>query len=72
VPKPPSRRTTDFIQGFIFSDITQRTHKTEKMSIARQALGKHVPAATNAQATIEVLLETMCFIQSVQSGYNRI
>jgi hypothetical protein len=27
------------------------------MSIARQRLGKHVPAATETQATIEVLLD---------------
>jgi hypothetical protein len=27
--------------------------KSEEMSIARQLLGKHIPAATNTQATIE-------------------
>jgi hypothetical protein len=30
-------------------------------AISRQRLGKHVPAATNAHATIQVLLETGCF-----------
>jgi hypothetical protein len=30
-------------------------------SIFRQLLCKHVPAATNRRATIEVLLETGCF-----------
>jgi hypothetical protein len=29
--------------------------------VSRQRLGKHVPAATNRRATIEVLLETGCF-----------
>jgi hypothetical protein len=36
--------------------------------ISRQQLGKHVPAATDTHATIEVLLETLFTIQSVQKG----
>jgi hypothetical protein len=43
----------------------------EETSIASQRLGKHVPAATNMQATLDVLLETMFSIRSVQSGYKR-
>jgi hypothetical protein len=43
----------------------------EKTTIARQRLGKHVPAAKNTQTTIEVLLETMVSIRSVPSGYKR-
>jgi hypothetical protein len=54
------------------------------MSIGRQRLGKHIPAATNTLATIEnpvskqqigthttigVLLETMFSVLSVQNGY---
>jgi hypothetical protein len=41
------------------------------MSLARQRLGTHVPAATNTQATIEILLETMFSIRSVHGGYKR-
>jgi hypothetical protein len=41
----------------------------EEKIIARQWLGKHVPMVTNMQATIEVLLETIFSIQSMQSGY---
>jgi hypothetical protein len=33
----------------------------EETSIARQRLGKHVPAATNRQATIELLLRSRVF-----------
>jgi hypothetical protein len=55
----------------------------EQTFIARQRLGKHIPAATNTQATIEesvskqriskhtkigVLLETMFSFWSMQSG----
>jgi hypothetical protein len=43
----------------------------EETFITRQRLGKHVPAGTNTQATIKVLLETMFSIRSVQSGYKR-
>jgi hypothetical protein len=42
----------------------------QKTSTIRQWLGKHVPAATNTQATIKVL-EMMFSIRSVQSGYKR-
>jgi hypothetical protein len=53
--------------------------------VAKQLLGKHIPAATNKQATIEapipkqrigkhtsigVLLEMVFSVRSVQSGYN--
>jgi hypothetical protein len=38
------------------------------MLIARQRLGKHVPAATNTQATVEVLSEAM-FISSVHEKW---
>jgi hypothetical protein len=39
-------------------------------SIARQRLGKHVPAGTNTQATIEELLETVFSVVSVLRLYN--
>jgi hypothetical protein len=58
--------------------------KSEEASISRQKLGKHIPSATNKQATIEkrvskqrivkhttirLLLETVISVRSVQSGY---
>jgi hypothetical protein len=43
----------------------------EETFIARQRLGKHVPVVTNKQTTIDVLLETMFSIRSVQRGYKR-
>jgi hypothetical protein len=43
----------------------------EETLIARQRLGEHIRAATNTQATVEVLLEMMFSIRSVQSDYNR-
>jgi hypothetical protein len=36
--------------------------------VSIQGIGKHVPAATNNNTTIELLLETMFSIRSVQSG----
>jgi hypothetical protein len=33
-----------------------------KTTVSGQRLGKHVPAATNTHATIELLLETGCFL----------
>jgi hypothetical protein len=60
--------------------------KSEETSIARQVLGKHIPAATNTHATIEepaskqqirkhatigVLLETVFSVRSVQSVYKK-
>jgi hypothetical protein len=41
----------------------------EETSIARQWLGKQVFTATDMRATIEELLGTMFYLQSVQSGY---
>jgi hypothetical protein len=40
-----------------------------RRTASRQRLGKHVPAATNTHATIEVLLETVFSTRSVQRGY---
>jgi hypothetical protein len=37
--------------------------------VSRQRIGRHVPAAMNTQTIIELLLETVFSIQSVQSGY---
>jgi hypothetical protein len=37
--------------------------------VSRQRIGKHVPAATNTNTTIELLLETVFSTRSVQSGY---
>jgi hypothetical protein len=41
----------------------------EKKFIVTQRLGKQFSTATDTQATIEQLLETMFSIKSVQSGY---
>jgi hypothetical protein len=38
-------------------------------AICRQRLGKHVPAATDTHATIQILLETVFSTRSVQRGY---
>jgi hypothetical protein len=43
----------------------------EETSIARKRFGKHVPFATNMQATIDILFETIFSIRSVQSVYKR-
>jgi hypothetical protein len=43
----------------------------EETFIARKRLGKHVLAATNTQATMEVLLGAMFSTRSVKSGYKR-
>jgi hypothetical protein len=45
--------------------------ESQKTSVARQRLGKHVPAATNREAAIGILLDTMFSIRSVQIGYKR-
>jgi hypothetical protein len=45
--------------------------EAEETSITRQRLGKHIPGATNMQLKIDVLLETMFSVRSVQSGYKR-
>jgi hypothetical protein len=42
----------------------------EESNIARQRLGKQVSEATDTQATIHTLLETMFSIRSVQNGYS--
>jgi hypothetical protein len=39
------------------------------MQRPRDKLGKHVPAATHTHATMELFLETVSFIRSVQKGY---
>jgi hypothetical protein len=39
------------------------------MAAARKRLGKHVPAETDTQASIEILLETVFSTRSVQMGY---
>jgi hypothetical protein len=45
--------------------------ESEGTSIPRQRFGKHVRAAMSTEVTIEVLLEKMFHIRSVQSGYKR-
>jgi hypothetical protein len=45
--------------------------ESEETSIPRQWFGKYVLAATSTEVTIEVLLETMFHIRSVQSCYQR-
>jgi hypothetical protein len=42
----------------------------EKTSIARKRLDEHVPAATNALATIHELLKTACSVGSAPRIYN--
>jgi hypothetical protein len=42
---------------------------SETTFVSRQRLGKHIPAATDTHATIEVLLETAFSIRSLQMGY---
>jgi hypothetical protein len=37
--------------------------------VSRQRVGKHVPAETNTNTEIELLLEKVFSIQSLQSGY---
>jgi hypothetical protein len=37
--------------------------------VSRQRIAKHVPAATNTNITIELLLETVFSTRSVQYGY---
>jgi hypothetical protein len=34
-----------------------------------QGLGKHVPAATDTYATIEILMEAVFYIRPVKRGY---
>jgi hypothetical protein len=41
----------------------------ETTFVSRQRLGKHVPAATDMHATIEVLLEMVLSTRSVQRSY---
>jgi hypothetical protein len=38
-------------------------------AVARQQLSKHVPAAMDMHATIDILLETVFYTQSMQRGY---
>jgi hypothetical protein len=46
--------------------------KPEETGIARQRLSKNITAATNTQATLEVLLETTFSPRALQSCYERI
>jgi hypothetical protein len=41
------------------------------MAAARERLGKHVSAATDTHATMEVLLEKVFFTRSMPRCYNR-
>jgi hypothetical protein len=47
----------------------RRINKGVMEPVSRQWIGKHVPAATNTHATIELLLETVFPTWSVQMGY---
>jgi hypothetical protein len=42
---------------------------SETAFVSRQRLGKHVPAAMDTHATVEVLLETVFSTRSVQKSY---
>jgi hypothetical protein len=44
---------------------------SEATFVSRQRLGKHIPAATDTHATIEVLLETVFFTRSEQRSYKK-
>jgi hypothetical protein len=44
---------------------------SETTFVSRQRLGKHLPAATDTHATIEVLLEMVFSIRSVERGYKK-
>jgi hypothetical protein len=44
---------------------------SETAFVSRQRLGKHVPAATDAHATVEVLFETVFFTRSVPKCYKQ-
>jgi hypothetical protein len=46
-----------------------QANASEATFVSRQRLGKNVPAATDMLATIEVLLEKIFYIWSVQRGY---
>jgi hypothetical protein len=37
--------------------------------VSKKRIGKHIPAATNMHATIELLLETLFSTQSVQRSH---
>jgi hypothetical protein len=37
--------------------------------VSRQRIGKHVPAVTNTNTTMELLLETVCSTRFVRSDY---
>jgi hypothetical protein len=43
----------------------------EETSTVRLRIGKHVPAAMNTQAPLEVLLEKMFSLRPVKSDYKR-
>jgi hypothetical protein len=43
----------------------------EETAVARERLGKHVPAATNTDATIEELLEAVFYVGSVPGLYKK-
>jgi hypothetical protein len=45
---------------------------SETKFVSRQRLGKHVPKVTDTHATIEVLLETVFYIRSLQRGYKEV
>jgi sarcosine oxidase delta subunit len=38
-------------------------------AVSRQRIGKHVSAVTNMSTIIDILLETVFYTRSVQSGY---
>jgi hypothetical protein len=44
---------------------------SETALVSMQRLGKHVPAATDTRATIEVLLETVYSTRSMKRGYKK-
>jgi hypothetical protein len=45
------------------------TNGSETSFVSRQQLGKHVPAAKDKKATIQVLLETVISTRSMRRGY---
>jgi hypothetical protein len=76
---PTSIGDSMWLEGTVAYSLKARTVEAEKQLLLengsetkfvfRQRLGKHVPAATDTHATIEVLLKTVFSTRSVQRGY---
>jgi hypothetical protein len=54
--------------NFVLRERRRRIHIVAFRAVSRKPLGKHVPAATDTHARIEILLETVFSTRSVQRG----